>query len=285
MSRTPVPPYCESMIELPESLQVIVLAIVQGIAEFLPISSSGHLVALSALFGNQESSLELNVMLHFGTLLSILVFYRRTIFRLLAEDRRVIPLLIAGTIPAGVIGIYVKKNFAHVIENPLLAGFMLIVTAFLLMSLPKISPKEKEDQKKNYTELNLGQAFLIGIMQAIAILPGLSRSGSTIVAGCLVGLKRQAAATFSFLLAIPVIGGAALLEMRDIFERGSSTPAGLLIVGMLISFAVGLVALNLLVRWVESGKLHYFVFWLLPVGFLVIIWQLYELLQKSAENF
>lgn len=272
------------MIELPESLQVLVLAIVQGIAEFLPISSSGHLVALSALFGKQESSLELNVILHFGTLLSILVFYRRTIFRLLGADRKVIPLVIAGTIPAVVIGLYMKKYHSHVIENPLLAGFMLIVTAFLLMSLPKISPAEKEDQKKNYTEMNLGQAFLIGLMQAMAILPGLSRSGSTIVSGCLVGLKRQASATFSFLLAIPVIGGAAILEMRDIFEHGSSTPAGLLAMGMVTSFVVGLIALNLLVRWVESGKLHYFVFWLLPAGFLVIIWQLYELIQKSAEN-
>jgi undecaprenyl-diphosphatase len=262
---------------IPEFLQIIILAIVQGIAEFLPISSSGHLVALSAWFGKQDSSAEITIVLHFGTLLAILVFYRQRIFDLLTSDRRVIPLLVAGTIPAAIIGVWLKQNHEQVLENPLLAGLMLPVTAFMLMGFTRIPPGNR-----NYTQLGLGAVLIIGLAQAFALLPGISRSGSTIVAGCLVGLKRQAAATFSFLLAIPAIAGASLFEARHIMEHGASTPVWLLVVGALISFAVGLLALRWLVRWIETGRLHYFAYWLLPVGFLVVIWQLYEILSKSV---
>ncbi len=168
-----MPPY-----NLPEWLTVPMLAIVQGIAEFLPISSSGHLVALNALFGTVQGSIEINIILHLGTLLAILVFYRRRILDLLSSDRRVIPLLIIGTIPAAVIGIILKKNYQWLLEDPLLAGFMLPVTGFILMLLPKLKKGEAE-----YQALNWQTALLIGFAQAVAILPGISRSGSTIVAG------------------------------------------------------------------------------------------------------
>ncbi len=262
---------------IPDFLQIVFFAIVQGIAEFLPISSSGHLVALSALFGKQDSGTELSIVLHFGTLLSILVFYRQRIIQLLSTDRQVIALLIIGTVPAAIIGLWVKQNHEEVLENALLAGLMLPVTAFLLMSLPTIS-----SGKKDYTELGIAAVLFIGFAQAFALLPGISRSGATIVAGCLVGMKRQSAATFSFLLAIPAIAGASFLEARDILEKGPATPVWMLAVGALISFAVGLVALRWLVSWVETGKLHYFAYWLLPVGFLIVIWQLYEILAKNA---
>ena len=190
------------MFDLSEFLQVVILAVVQGVAEFLPISSSGHLVAVEALLGKHTESTELSVMLHFGTLLAILVFYRSRIVRLLNEDRRVIPLLILGTIPAAVIGLYLKKYHEGLLKDPLLTGFMLVITGYILMGLTKIKPGKKE-----YTQLAILPVMLIGIAQAFALLPGISRSGTTIVMGSLVGLKRQSAATFSFLLAIPAIGG------------------------------------------------------------------------------
>jgi undecaprenyl-diphosphatase len=270
--------FLELLFVIPEILQIVILAIVQGIAEFLPISSSGHLVALSALFGKAAGSVEVSIVLHFGTLLSILVFYRQRIGQLLLQDRHVIPLLIIGTVPAAVIGIWVKQNHEEVLENALLAGLMMPVTAFVLMSLPKIMPG-----KKNYTELSIAAVLLIGFAQAFALLPGISRSGMTIVAGSLVGMKRQSAATFSFLLAIPAIAGASLFEARHIMEHGSTTPIWLLAIGALIAFAVGLLALRWLVHWVETGKLHLFAYWLLPVGFLIVIWQLYEILAKNME--
>lgn len=265
------------MFDLSEFLQVVILAVVQGVAEFLPISSSGHLVAVEALLGKHTESTELSVMLHFGTLLAILVFYRSRIVRLLNEDRRVIPLLILGTIPAAVIGLYLKKYHEGLLKDPLLTGFMLVITGYILMGLTKIKPGKKE-----YTQLAILPVMLIGIAQAFALLPGISRSGTTIVMGSLVGLKRQSAATFSFLLAIPAIGGASVLEAKDILENGASTPIGLLAMGALVAFLVGLVALRWLVKWVEQGKLHWFSYWLLPFGFFVIIWQLYEIVSARA---
>lgn len=263
---------------IPEFLQIVILAIVQGIAEFLPISSSGHLVALSAWFGKPEGSAEVNIVLHSGTLLAILVFYRQRIGELVLKDRQVLALLVIGTVPAAVLGIWIKQNHEGILENALLAGLMLPVTAFALMSLPKIMPG-----KKNYSELGIAAVLFIGFAQAFALLPGISRSGITIVAGSLVGMKRQSAATFSFLLAIPAIAGASLFEVRHIMEHGSSTPIWMLAIGTLISFSVGLLALRWLVRWVETGKLHLFAYWLLPVGFLIVIWQLREILAAAGD--
>ena len=116
-----------------ESIQIVILAIVQGIAEFLPISSSGHLVILSDLFGMGEGTTELNIILHFGTLLAIVLFYRKRIIALLSADQRVIPLLIVGTIPIVIVGLTVKKVFPWVTEYPLLAGFMLPLTGMMLL--------------------------------------------------------------------------------------------------------------------------------------------------------
>ena len=197
-----------------ESIQIVILAIVQGIAEFLPISSSGHLVILSELLGMGEGTTELNIILHFGTLLAIVLFYRKRILALLSADKRVIPLLVVGTIPIVIVGLTVKKVFPWVTEYPLLAGFMLPITGLMLLMLPKI--KEGEDE---YQDITYKTALLTGCAQAFAILPGISRSGSTIVAGSWLGLKRQSATTFSFLLVIPAILGATVLEVKDMIEK------------------------------------------------------------------
>ena len=263
-----------------ESIQIVILAIVQGIAEFLPISSSGHLVILSELLGMGEGTTELNIILHFGTLLAIVLFYRKRILALLSADKRVIPLLVVGTIPIVIVGLTVKKVFPWVTEYPLLAGFMLPITGLMLLMLPKI--KEGEDE---YQDITYKTALLIGCAQAFAILPGISRSGSTIVAGSWLGLKRQSATTFSFLLAIPAILGATVLEVKDMLEKDpnvESTSVWLLALGALVAFAVGLVALQWLVRWVEKGKLHWFAYWVIPAGFGVVVWQLYQIVQAQV---
>ena len=270
----------------------ILLAILQGIAEFLPISSSGHLVVAAHLFGTNFDITELSIVLHAGTLLSILVFYRREIVALVSTHMRLIPLLILGTIPAAVVGLVIKKKFPALTNDALLAGFMFVVTGFLLLALAKLTEMENEatdDSGKNqdesnnksaaakkidYSEITWKQALIIGLFQAVAILPGISRSGSTIVAGCLVGLNRQSAATFSFLLAIPAILGATLLEVLDIVEKGSSTSVWLLVIGFALAFVVGLASLLLLVRWLEKGKLHLFAYYVIPLGFAVVIWRL-----------
>ncbi len=260
-------------------MKVILLAVVQGIAEFLPVSSSGHLVVLNELLGTGEGSVELNVILHLGTLLAILVFYWRRVVALVGADRRLIPRLIVGTLPAAVIGLVVKRNFDHLLADPLLAGCMFPVTGALLLLLAWVKPGERD-----YVQLTYGQVLVIGFAQALALLPGVSRSGTTIVAGSLLGLKRQSAATFSFLLAIPVIAGAGLLECREMLETGeTTTPLGLLLLGATLSFLVGLGSLHWLVRWVEAGWLHRFAYWLIPLGLVVILWQLF-LISPAAAN-
>jgi len=250
-------------------LEVVVLAIVQGVSEFLPISSSGHLVVVSALLGRAPSA-DLNIVLHAGTLLSILVFFWRRVLRLLREDRRVIGLIVVGTIPAAVAGLIIKYRYRGLLEDPLLTGFMLIVTGLLLLATLRLPKGELR-----YPDLSASKSFSIGLFQASALLPGISRSGSTIFGGLLAGLSREAAATFSFLLAIPAIAGATTLELRDLLATGtSSVPVSYLGVGCGIAFGVGLVSLAWLFRWIESGRLHYFAYWCIPLGLGVVAWQL-----------
>lgn len=258
---------------------ILILATVQGVGEFLPISSSGHVVVGQELFDElgckMDDRLAVNIVLHLGTLLAILVFYRRRIWLLLGRDRRVIGLLLVGSLPAAAAGIVVKtspwgETLENALENALLAGFMFPVTGLMLLWNARRDPGDM-----NCRELGYGRALIIGGFQALAILPGISRSGATIVAGLASGLRRDEAATFSFLLAVPAIGGAGLLEMVKLVKQGTeSTPMGALAFGALLSFIVGVLSLWWLVRWLRQGRLHYFAWWVIPLGIAVIAWQL-----------
>lgn len=268
-----------------DGLGVIVLAIVQGIAEFLPISSSGHLALGAHFLGMNRGQDELSIVLHGGTLLSILCFYRQRILALLAEDRRVIPMLIVGTIPAGILGIFLKKiapeilpvNIMDGFPAAMTAGLMLPITGLLMLAIPMIRARQSDEEKLlEYQKLRYWQVILIGCFQAFALLPGISRSGSTIFAGVLLGLRSQSAATFSFLLAIPAIGGAMALEMKDVWENGSTTPLPWLLTGAAISFAVGWVSLCFLAKFINQGRLHWFAYWTIPVGMISTILLLRE---------
>lgn len=258
--------------------QIFLLAVVQGVTEFLPISSSGHLVIVAALTGVTDNVVDLNIVLHVGTLLSILVFYWTRVWRLLGEDRRLIGLLIVGTVPVVLLGVPLKKFAPQVLASPLLAGCMLPVTGLLLLW----AAGRREAGEREYQDLDLADALWIGCTQALAILPGISRSGTTISAGLLRGLTPASAATFSFLLAIPAIAGAGVWECISLLRDASSassadapaTPLGLLLFGAAVAFSVGLVSLVWLVRWLERGRLHYFAWWCIPVGIAVILWRM-----------
>ena len=253
---------------------VILLSVVQGITEFLPISSDGHLlVAENCVEGywiHPPDAMELNIVLHVGTFFSILVIYGRRAIRLLTHDRRVLGLLVVGTLPAVVVGLPLDRWFEDWLENPLLAGCMLPLTGLIL-----IWGSRRPVGNVAYEDLSYRNALIIGLCQATALLPGISRSGTTIVAGLAVGMRRDAAATFSFLLALPAVGGACLLRLIKIAAAGSSTtPAALLITGAAVSFVVGVFALWWLIRWLESGRLHYFAWWCIALGLGMVAWQL-----------
>ena len=250
---------------------IIILAIIQGFAEFLPISSSGHVVIANALLKSNLEVADVNIFLHAGTLLSILVIYFHHILRLLGEDRRTIPLLIVGTLPVVIVGLVVKKFCQPILENVLLAGFMLIVTGVILRLASRF-----QAGKLRYPELGYKRSFMIGLSQAFAILPGISRSGTTISCGLGCGLSRSDAATFSFLLAIPAIGGATTLEIFEIVTgTGLATPLSHLLIGTSISFVVGLFSLWWLLRWLQKGRLEYFSYWCIPLGIGIVVWQLF----------
>lgn len=260
--------------EVTEILRVLILAIVQGIAEFLPISSSGHLVIFNDLLGGLGESSTLVIILHAGTLGSILVVYWRRILDLLTRDRRVIGLMVVGTLPAVVVGLTIKKGFPWLTESPFVAAPMLVVTGTLLVILGKLPNRSEQ-----YSRMSWMAAFWVGCFQAVAILPGISRSGSTIFAGRLLGLSKDDSVTFSFLLAIPAICGAVTLAMIDLIqddslEDGSATriPVAVLIGGAVVAFVVGIAALKWLIRWSQADRLHWFAYWCIPVGILFTIY-------------
>jgi undecaprenyl-diphosphatase len=233
-------------------------------------------VVAPLLFGGSrapEGLLTVNIALHMGTLGSILLYYWRRIARLLTEDRRTIGLILVGTIPAGVLGISIKLAAEHVVESPLLAGLMLPVTGVVLLWSARRPPGTIE-----YNNLRWRDALLIGACQAAAILPGLSRSGSTIASGLGVGLTRQAAVTYSFLLAIPALAGAGLLETLSIYSQGPPPmPLAWLAAGGLVAFAVGLAALWSLERVLARGWLPWFGWYCIGLGLIVTIWQVVTL--------
>ena len=265
-------------------IQTFVMAIVQGIAEFLPISSSGHLCVLYDLFNQlgvdfETDSLTLNIALHFGTLISIFIVFWKRIWLLLTSDRRVIPLLIVATIPAVVAKVLISKTVGDdsIFENSLLAGICFPITGLLLLWCSNRSGETI------CRELSWLKATIIGLIQTVALLPGISRSGSTICAGLFCGLKRDEAATFSFLMAIPAIGGGALLEIVKLLkQQASDSPEVLsghgmllLLMGVIVSCVVGVLTLKLLIRWLHEGKLKYFAYWLFLIGPAVIVWRLF----------
>jgi len=258
--------------------EIILLAIVQGLTEFLPVSSSGHLLVANGLLEAMgrppvQDLLEVSIVLHLGTLAAVLVFYRHEIARLFGFDRRVILLLILGTLPAAALGLLLKKGMPEqqsslILENVMLAGLMFPITALLL-----VWSERRTVGDQHYSELGWGKVFVIGLFQAVALLPGISRSGATIAAGLGVGLRREASATFAFLLAIPAIAGAGLLEAMEVLEGSPSTPLATLAVGFLVSMVVGFGALKLLIRLVQRGRLAMFAYYLVPLGIAVILWR------------
>lgn len=259
-------------------LCAILLGIVQGIAEFLPISSSGHLVIAQALLLQFSSEplpewlqgMTMNVALHFGTLLSIIVVYRRELIDA-ARRPRLLAQLVLASIPVAIIGLGFKDSLEALFNNPLAAGCCLLVTAAILLLA-----RHLQSGNVHLDALPMHSALLIGLFQAIAVLPGISRAGSTVGAGLMCGLRSTDSARFSFFLAIPAIGGATLLETLKVFTRGDHTqPDWLpLIVGACVSFFVGTVSLRWLIRQLDANRLHWFARWCLAVGLLTVAWQL-----------
>ncbi len=262
-----------------EIWKAIIVGIVQGLAEFLPISSSGHIVLTQYLLGIREvggvhhPDLSFEIILHLGTLVSVLIFFRRSLWALteslykkeMVEERKMILWLGLATLPAVVAALLFKDFFDAAPGKPVLVSALLIVTGLILF-VPRLL-------KGGAAKVGLKSSVIMGIGQAMAILPGISRSGSTIAAGLVSGVKAEKAAEFSFLMSIPAIAGGFVLTMKDQMEATGSfaeafrscfnTPY---LMGALAAAAVGLFAIYVVMGAVKRGKLEYFSYYCFAAG-------------------
>lgn len=260
---------------LDQLLTIIILSLIQGLAEWLPISSTAHLRIAEHILGLQATPL-FNIFLHVGTLIVVILYFRRDVKLLLtallrrdfnSEYGRLIPLIVVASIPTGIIGILYDKFLADTSQTILVIGITLLAGAILLF----LSRFGKEDK----TIASNGQALLIGAAQGAAVFPGFSRSGASISSGLLVGLKREVAFKFSFLLSIPAIGGDLIVEAY--LERGNfiSEEVGVsslsLLLALILTMAMGYMAIALVRKLVLSKRFHYFSIYTFSLGIAMII--------------
>lgn len=270
-------------------LQAIILGIFQGITEFLPVSSSGHLVILQNLFNIREGNLFFTEMLHFGTLVSIVVVYFNDIITMIKEffslllsilkgkkpqritiHQKLALLIIVGSIPTAIIGLAFEDFFESLYSSILPIGFAFMITGLLLWIAEK-----KAFQNKNVEKMSFMDSIIIGIAQGMAIIPGISRSGSTIVAGLLRGLNKPLSTEYSFLLALPATFGAGLLGIiKSIRTESEVLINAPLLVGVLMSAIVGIISIKFLIKLLNKNKLHYFSYYLWFIGIVTIFSQI-----------
>lgn len=254
-------------------LQTTLLAVIQGLTEFLPVSSSGHLVLTQYLLSAREGDVFFDVVLHCGTLGSVLLYYRRELLRLLRFDaaaRWYILSLIIGTIPAVIFGLLAKEWIEGLFHSPVAAGSGLLVTAAALFSTRWSRQGAAQEGEWEPTAIAPWRALAIGLAQSFAILPGISRSGMTITTSLWIGLAKREAARFSFLLSIPAIGGALVLQVAE----GVVVPAGqlaILLSAAVVAFLVGLVALRWTALAVVQAHFWKFSIYCLLLGALTLI--------------
>ncbi|WP_353892033.1 undecaprenyl-diphosphatase UppP [Proteinivorax hydrogeniformans] len=269
-------------------LHALIVGLIQGLTEFIPVSSSGHLVLAQSLLGIDQPGITFEVVLHFGTLASVFWVFWKDIISLIKaaftfpkvllktpdfdtlkykQERYFIILLIIATIVTAGIGLAFEDFFKGAYSNVTMVGFMLLVTGGILFLTSIVKPKDKGIEK-----MKVKDSILVGLFQSFAIFPGISRSGSTIAGAIFSGLNRETAIRFSFILSIPAILGATLLELIDALKLGFEKDLILpYIVGFLVAAISGIVAIKWLVSILNRGKLYYFSFYCWVVGITVLV--------------
>ena len=254
------------------TFEAVILGLVQGLGEFLPISSSAHLVLVPWLFQWEDPGLTFDIALHLGTLIAVAVYFWRDWLRLFSKgftdtkstDGRLFWYLVAATIPGAAIGFLLEKHAETIFRNPALIACMLILLGIILYWADRRGAKNID--VKN---ISFGTSLLIGISQALAIIPGVSRSGITMTTGLFFGLTREAAARFSFLLSAPIIFGAAVVKLPHVISHPAMI-TGNFIIGMVVSCITGIAAIGFLLRYVQTKTFLPFVWYRFVLGVLVI---------------
>jgi undecaprenyl-diphosphatase len=246
-----------------EIFEVIILSIIQGIGEWFPISSSGHLAIMHSIFGS--NNLSFDVFLHFASIIAVIIIFHKDIIQLFnlkkKENIKYLFFILISIIPAGIIGILFKDKIEGFFSSMFYLGLFFILSGVIIFSTKFFKTKRKE--------MNFFDVCLIGIFQAIAIVPGVSRSGSTISAGIYMGLEKKEAIKFSFLMAIPIILGASIVEFNDL--NNQNIDYSLLLISFLICLVVSLFTIKLFVKIVKSDKFYYFGIYNFIIGLIVLI--------------
>ncbi|MCX5782705.1 MAG: undecaprenyl-diphosphatase UppP [Elusimicrobia bacterium] len=251
-----------------ELIQAVILGIVQGLTEFLPISSSGHLVILPWLFKWKDLGLTFDVALHMGTLLALVLYFWKDWIEIIKNWKKpFLWLILLGCAPAAVAGYKFEKYFETVFRSPLLVGIFIICMGALLLVSERYSKKQKD-----MDSINLGDVLFIGFAQALALMPGVSRSGITMTAGLFAGLKRESAARFSFLLAMPITFGAGLLKLKHILKSGiPGSESTAFIIGIIFAAISGYFAIKYLLKFLHNHTFYLFVWYRLVFGAIILL--------------
>ncbi len=262
-------------------IQVIVLSIVQGLTEFLPVSSSGHLRIVSELFWGQDAGASFTAVVQLGTELAVLVYFAKDIWRYLSGwfvglankdkrgfDYRMGWMVIVGTIPVAVMGVLFKDLIRENLRNLWITAAVLI-----LFSLVFILAERKGTKTRSFEELNMKDAIVMGLWQCLALIPGVSRSGGTVSGGLFLNLDREVATRFSFLLAIPAVLASGLFSLPDAFDpqAGQAASGIQLLVGSGVAFVLGYISIAWLLKFVSNHSFAWFAAYRIPLGIIVMI--------------
>lgn len=262
--------------------QIFILGLIQGIAEFLPISSSAHLIIFRDLFGIGSSmgtdiALSFDIALHFGTLLAIGIYFFKDFIVMIKngftkgpkdKEGKLLWFIIVATIPAAIAGVL----FEDVIENMIRSNFILIALALIVMGIIIYLFDKYMKQNKDFKKMNYLDALIIGVSQVFALIPGFSRSGTTIAAGRARGLNREDAAKFSFYLSAPVVLGAVVLNIMDkSVLTAIANNASIFIIGILVAFISGLLCIEFLLKYIKNNNFKIFMYYRIFIGIVVIV--------------
>jgi undecaprenyl-diphosphatase len=257
-------------------LQAVILGALQGLTEFFPVSSSGHLVLAESLLGVNPPGVSFEVMVHLATVFSVIVLYRRRLiglvsglFRLQRDALTYVGMLLLASVPAGLVGVTLADAIGGLFDRPALAALNLLVTGCIVYATRWLL--DRGDRR----DPGWGGSVIVGIAQALAILPGISRSGFTVAAALWRKTGREAAAEFSFLLSIPAIVGASILQLPDMLSGAEGLHALPLSAAAISAFLTGVLAIVLFVRWLRIGQFHRFAYYCWTVGGAFILYSLF----------
>ena len=270
-------------------MQVIILSIVQGLTEFLPVSSSGHLRIVSELFWGQDAGASFTAVVQLGTELAVLVFFAKEIWQILTGwfrglfnkelrgfDYRMGWMVIVGTLPVAIIGFFGRDLIREGLRNLWITATVLVLFSFVFIIAEKFGKKQR-----SFDELTMKDAVVMGFAQCLALIPGVSRSGGTVSAGLFMNLDREVATRFSFLLAIPAVLASGLFSLPDAFapQAGQAASAGQLVLGVIITFVLGYASIAWLLKFVAHHSFAWFAAYRIPAGLLVMALLAFGVLQ------